>query len=229
MTTPSVRCLNPTGVCLPDSGCPVCYPAGAPDARSAPEPTEFWSLRKDEIARRLAIYAISIDGFDSLTAGMQDWLLACAQWICDQREAVLRTARPPVPSGVEIEALAREVHAAWRDGMLAQERPVSQQRMTWETLDERDRLLDREIAIRLAARLGGGRGTPGETLESQIERLRSEVSDDSLFPILIQYDGNPEPTLVTHPNEIKDMRPFRVLETRVKLPPKPSTSADERS
>lgn len=75
-------------------------------------------------------------------------------------------------SGVQeaLEALAREVHAAWRDGMLAQGRDVAPHRMTWETLSPEDHALDAYIADRLAAALastpapagaGAGGSTPG--------------------------------------------------------------------
>lgn len=43
----------------------------------------------------------------------------------------------------------REVHSAWRDGMRAQRREVAPNRLRWETLEERDRLLDGEIAERV--------------------------------------------------------------------------------
>ena len=46
--------------------------------------------------------------------------------------------------------LAQEVHAAWRDGMLAQGRPVSPERMEWDTLSDDDQALDRYIGRRLA-------------------------------------------------------------------------------
>lgn len=54
---------------------------------------------------------------------------------------------------VNREALAREVHAAWRDGMLAQGRDVAPHRMTWETLSPEDHALDAYIADRVAAAL----------------------------------------------------------------------------
>lgn len=49
--------------------------------------------------------------------------------------------------------LAQEVHAAWRDGMLNQNRPVAQERMTWDTLSEQDKELDKYIGQRLATLL----------------------------------------------------------------------------
>ena len=51
--------------------------------------------------------------------------------------------------------LARAVHAAWRDGMLAQGRPVAPNRMKWETLSEEDRVLDMCIAENVALALAG--------------------------------------------------------------------------
>jgi len=48
------------------------------------------------------------------------------------------------------ERLGREVHAAWRDGMLQQGREVTAERMAWETLSEQDHALDRYIGERLA-------------------------------------------------------------------------------
>jgi hypothetical protein len=46
--------------------------------------------------------------------------------------------------------LAQEVHAAWRDGMLAQGREVASERMSWDTLSAEDRALDEHIAERIA-------------------------------------------------------------------------------
>ena len=57
-------------------------------------------------------------------------------------DAALATAAPALTG--------RDVHREWRDGMLAQGRDVAPERMTWETLDQRDRDLDDGIAARLA-------------------------------------------------------------------------------
>jgi hypothetical protein len=46
--------------------------------------------------------------------------------------------------------LAQEVHAAWRDGMLEQGRAVVPERMSWDTLSEQDKALDKYIGNRLA-------------------------------------------------------------------------------
>ena len=54
--------------------------------------------------------------------------------------------------------LAQEVHAAWRDGMLAQARTVAPERMTWDTLSDEDQRLDRYIAARLAGLLAEATG-----------------------------------------------------------------------
>jgi hypothetical protein len=43
----------------------------------------------------------------------------------------------------------RDVHAAWRDGMLGQHRAVAPERMAWDTLSQQDRDLDEAIAARL--------------------------------------------------------------------------------
>jgi len=48
------------------------------------------------------------------------------------------------------ERLGREVHAAWRDKMLAQGREVAPARLDWDTLEQEDRELDRYIGERLA-------------------------------------------------------------------------------
>jgi hypothetical protein len=40
----------------------------------------------------------------------------------------------------------REVHALWRDNMLAQQRDVPAERMEWDTLSQKDRTLDFGIA-----------------------------------------------------------------------------------
>jgi len=55
-------------------------------------------------------------------------------------------ATPPAPA-----LSGRAVHAAWRDGMLAQGREVAPERMAWETLPLIDRHLDEGIAAILAA------------------------------------------------------------------------------
>lgn len=49
------------------------------------------------------------------------------------------------------EQLAREVHAAWRDGMLRQRREVAPNRLDWATLSEEDQELDAYIARRMSA------------------------------------------------------------------------------
>ena len=41
---------------------------------------------------------------------------------------------------------SREVHRAWRDIMISQGREVPEQRMKYETLDHKDKLLDAIIA-----------------------------------------------------------------------------------
>jgi hypothetical protein len=43
----------------------------------------------------------------------------------------------------------RQVHASWRDMMTAQGRAVAPERMDWDTLDDRDKRLDHEIAALL--------------------------------------------------------------------------------
>lgn len=61
--------------------------------------------------------------------------------------------RPPVapaPDADRERLTGRDVHREWRDGMLAQGREVAPERMSWETLDQRDRDLDDGIAARLA-------------------------------------------------------------------------------
>lgn len=64
--------------------------------------------------------------------------------------------------------LAQEVHAAWREGMLAQGREVAPERMSWETLSDQDKLLDRYIGIQLAKLITdamGAESTPDEPIE----------------------------------------------------------------
>lgn len=78
--------------------------------------------------------------------------------------ALIGAALEAPPPG-NLEEIAHEIHAAWRDGMLAAGRPVSQDRLAWETLWEKDRELDRYIAARVARLLLGVRGEapPEET------------------------------------------------------------------
>ena len=57
----------------------------------------------------------------------------------------------------ELEKLGKEdVHREWRDGMLAQGRKVSTERMEWETLSDEDHQLDDRIAAALSAPSGDG-------------------------------------------------------------------------
>jgi len=49
--------------------------------------------------------------------------------------------------------IGRDIHAAWRDGMIAQGRSVAKERMTWDTLTEQDRELDNGIAAALLSKL----------------------------------------------------------------------------
>lgn len=67
---------------------------------------------------------------------------------CDVSFARLALTHPQ-PSNSAGEVLAKEVHAAWRDGMLIQQRKVASERMKWETLSEDDHQLDLYIAARL--------------------------------------------------------------------------------
>jgi hypothetical protein len=53
--------------------------------------------------------------------------------------------------GEFMEQLAQIVHATWRDVMLSQGRVVATERMTWETLPEQDKHIDRAIAFAVAA------------------------------------------------------------------------------
>ncbi|MCD0167278.1 hypothetical protein [Deinococcus sp. 12RED42] len=71
------------------------------------------------------------------------------RYIC-YLEDQLQALRTQVPAVVGDNALAREVHAAWRDGMLSQSREVASHRMTWDTLGPEDRALDAYIAQRVA-------------------------------------------------------------------------------
>jgi len=77
-------------------------------------------------------------------------------------------AAPKEKANIEIEILARAIHQEWRDGMvLEQGRKVSPERVQWETMDERDRELDRFIASRLLKTFSFGinvaaPGTPPE-------------------------------------------------------------------
>lgn len=57
----------------------------------------------------------------------------------------------PLLGRVDLERLAREVHAAWRDGMLSQRREVARGRREWGTLSAEDRALDAAIALRVLA------------------------------------------------------------------------------
>jgi hypothetical protein len=59
---------------------------------------------------------------------------------------------PPAPDpGSPAEALAREVHSAWCDGMLSQSRLIPVDRLEWDTLSIQDRALYRFVASRVLA------------------------------------------------------------------------------
>ncbi len=59
----------------------------------------------------------------------------------------------------------KDIHAAWRDGMLAQGRPVPEERMSWETLSEPDKQLDDLIALRLYVQGASSAGDSGMTVD----------------------------------------------------------------
>jgi len=87
----------------------------------------------------------------------------------------------------------RDVHAAWRDGMLAQGREVAPERMRWETLSEQDRELDDGIAAALHAVTG-----PEEGLTDGLAPLLSTIlrkyggtmkgrGDHDIYDALVRY------------------------------------------
>jgi len=95
--------------------------------------------------------------------------------------AVDGVGAPPVPTAPDnLEEIAREIHAAWRDGMLAEGRPVAQDRMTWDTLWEKDRELDRYIAARVARLLVGG-SAHAAAPAPDIEAIRSDEAVRDAF------------------------------------------------
>lgn len=61
-----------------------------------------------------------------------------------------------------VQQLAREVHAAWRDGMLNQRRTVAPDRMNWDTLSFDDQFLDAYIAGRVLRAVFTGLGEEAE-------------------------------------------------------------------
>ena len=52
----------------------------------------------------------------------------------------------------------RDIYREWRDGMLAQDRKVATEKMTWETLSEQDHQLDDRIAEALIRHARGEGG-----------------------------------------------------------------------
>lgn len=64
----------------------------------------------------------------------------------DPERAAKTLDRTSESAGVGADDLARAVHAAWLGGMLAQGSDVAEERRSWDTLPERDRALDRDIA-----------------------------------------------------------------------------------
>ncbi len=106
----------------------------------------------------------------------------------------------PVPAGLD----GRAVHAAWRDGMLRQGREVAPERMTWDTLDQRDRDLDNEIAVALAspaaidverlARAGHVSFPEAEAIAREYDRLASPADPEAYAPPdFACYCGSPDP------------------------------------
>ena len=75
----------------------------------------------------------------------------------------------PVPAAPDL-AIAKEVHAAWRDGMLNQGRPVATDRMRWNTLHRLDHELDLYIAQRLEKFIVAER-------EQELTQLRQQVRE----------------------------------------------------
>ena len=70
------------------------------------------------------------------------------------------------------DALARTVHTAWRDGMLFQGREVAENRMIWDTLEERDKELGTYIALEVASVLAVER----DALRMRVEGLKKAVN-----------------------------------------------------
>jgi len=76
-----------------------------------------------------------------------------------------------MPETLSREHLAREVHAAWRDGMRLQCREVAPERMQWDTLSTEDHALDAYIADRvISAALAHA-----EPAEARLTALQNEL------------------------------------------------------
>lgn len=55
---------------------------------------------------------------------------------------------------MKTEEVAEAIWAAWYSAMCGQGREVAPERRSWATLPERDKAIDRAIAMSLAAKLG---------------------------------------------------------------------------
>lgn len=78
----------------------------------------------------------------------------------------------------------KDIHAAWRDGMLAQGRPVPTERMSWETLSEPDKQLDDLIALRLHVQ-GSSEGDTGMTVDPEAFLKMTKVYYENLATIRV--------------------------------------------
>ena len=111
----------------------------------------------------------------------------CERRGCNEHEVV--TGPAPTPR-TDREAAApltgRDVHAAWRDGMLAQGREVAPERMRWETLSEQDRELDDGIAAALHAVTGPEEGLR-EAARAVCDSVRWKGGEPFYTPSSVAY------------------------------------------
>lgn len=103
---------------------------------------------------------------------------------------------------------------AWRDGMLRQGREVAPERMSWETLPERDKQLDAEIERALAAPAGSAGPPPGTRLVLVTEDADTLffVRDDRGNRLTFEW-GEPDahgwyaPTITAHYDDVLPAAP----------------------
>ncbi len=112
-----------------------------------------------------------------------------------ERLRALASAPAPVGEGVGVrtvemasmntdwEALGQAVHRSWRDGMLSQGRTVERERLNWETLPERDRVLDRYIAGEVVQALLDAAPAPQPAADEGLREVLELVAQ------MIEYRG----------------------------------------
>lgn len=111
------------------------------------------------------------------------------------------------------------VHAAWRDGMIAQGRSVEPERMVWSSLSEQDKQLDDLIALRLHILTGTDANERVAQLEQKLRDIAgaSVTNDQPALCKMVKKSITPEAyyeACETHDYEWSEC-PFRPYTNRI--------------